>query len=127
VRLEAAPDKAGMGYFAELVGAVLPGSTIRWHDLRHYFAVRALLRGVPIAVVSSWLGHTDINLTVKQYGRWAAEAREQWQWARKMSDPIDALPQRPALGVLDGGDTAVVEREHRSSSEAPPRAAAWRK
>jgi integrase len=103
VRLEAAPDKAGMGYFAELVDAVLPDSTIRWHDLRHYFAVRALLRGVPIAVVSSWLGHTDVNLTVKQYGRWAAEAREQWQWARKMSEPIDAIPQRPALDVLEGG------------------------
>ena len=73
------------------------------HDLRHYFAVRALMRGVPMAVVSAWLGHSDINLTVKRYGRWAAEAREQWAWARRMSEPIDAIPPRPALAVVDGG------------------------
>lgn len=56
-----------------------------------------------MAVASAWLGHSDVNLTVKQYGRWAAEAREQWQWAKKMDEPIDAIAQRPALGVIDGG------------------------
>ncbi|MDB4981079.1 MAG: site-specific integrase [Myxococcales bacterium] len=76
---------------------------VRWHDLRHFFAVRALMRGVPMAVVSTWLGHSDINLTVKRYGRFAAEAREQWQWAKRMSDPVAAIPPRTSLGVLDGG------------------------
>jgi integrase len=103
VRLEAAPDKAGSGFFSQVVDAALPGTRIRWHDLRHYFAVRALLKGVPIAVVSAWLGHSDVNLTVKRYGRWAAEAREQWRWAKAMGEPTDAIAQRPALGVLDGG------------------------
>jgi integrase len=103
VRLEAAPDKAGMGYFAEVVSTALPSAKIRWHDLRHYFAVRALLKGVPIAVVSAWLGHSDINLTVKRYGRWAAEAREQWRWAKAMSEPTSAIVQRPALGLIEGG------------------------
>jgi hypothetical protein len=27
------------------------------------------------------MGHSDIGLTVKRYGRFAAEAREQWTWA----------------------------------------------
>lgn len=102
VRLEAAPDKAGMGYFSQVVEVALPGAKIRWHDLRHYFAVRALLKGVPIAVVSAWLGHSDINLTTKRYGRWSSTAREQWRWAKAMSEPTDAVAQRPALGVLDG-------------------------
>jgi integrase len=106
VRLEAAPDKAGMGYFAEVVGAALPGAKIRWHDLRHYFAVRALLKGVPIAVVSAWLGHSDVNLTVKRYGRWASEAREQWRWAKAMGEPTDAIARTPALGVIEGGREA---------------------
>jgi integrase len=103
VRLEASPDKAGMGYFPQVVEVALPGAKIRWHDLRHYFAVRALLKGVPIAVVSAWLGHSDINLTVKRYGKWSSTAREQWRWAKIMSEPSDAVAQRPALGVLDGG------------------------
>jgi integrase len=102
-RLEAAPDKSGKGYFPDVVAAAELAGHVRWHDLRHYFAVRALMRGVPMAVVSSWLGHSDINLTVKRYGRWAAEAREQWQWAKRMNDPMDAVQPRPALGVIDGG------------------------
>jgi integrase len=102
VRLEAAPEKAGMGYFGRVVEAALPDAKIRWHDLRHYFAVRALLKGVPIAVVSAWLGHSDINLTVKRYGRWSSTAREQWRWAKAMSEPTDAVAQRPALGLIEG-------------------------
>ena len=102
VRLEAAPDKSGIGYFPSVVEAAGIASHVRWHDLRHYFAVRALLRGVPIAVVSAWLGHSDINLTVKRYGRWASEAREQWAWAKRMNGPADAIAPRPALVAVDG-------------------------
>ena len=102
-RLEAAPDKSGRGYFTDVVEVAELVGHVRWHDLRHYYAVRALMRGIPMAVVSSWLGHSDINLTVKRYGRWAAEAREQWQWAKRMNDPIDAVQPRPALGVIEGG------------------------
>lgn len=89
-RLEAAPGKAGKGFFSDVVVAAGIEGRVRWHDLRHYFAVRALLRSVPITVVSSWLGHSDINLTVKRYGRWTAEAREQWQWAKKMGEASDS-------------------------------------
>jgi integrase len=110
VRLEAAPDKAGMGYFSQVVEIALPGAKIRWHDLRHFFAVRALLKGVPIAVVSAWLGHSDINLTTKRYGRWSSTAREQWRWAKAMSEPTDAVAQRPALGILDGGRESDLPR-----------------
>jgi integrase len=110
VRLEAAPDKAGSGFFSQVVEVALPGTRVRWHDLRHFFAVRALLKGVPIAVVSSWLGHSDVNLTVKRYGKWASEAREQWRWAKAMGEPTDAVAQRPALGVIEGGREIDLQR-----------------
>ena len=102
-RLEAAAAKSGKGFFSDVVEAAALTGNVRWHDLRHYFAVRALLRGVPMVVVSAWLGHSDINLTVKRYGRWAAEAREQWAWAKKMGAPSTAIAPRPALALIDGG------------------------
>jgi integrase len=56
------------------------GVTMR--DLRHYFAVQSLNHGTPMSAVSAWMGHSDIQLTVKRYGRFAAEAKDQWRWAR---------------------------------------------
>jgi hypothetical protein len=40
--------------------------------------VSVLTRGVPIAVVSELLGHSDINLTVKRYGRFSSDAKVNW-------------------------------------------------
>lgn len=54
---------------------------VSMRDLRHFFAVQNLLRGVPITVVSAWMGHSSIELTVKRYGRWAHESREHLRWA----------------------------------------------
>jgi hypothetical protein len=34
---------------------------------------------VPIAVVSELLGHSDINLTVKRYGRFSSDAKVKWE------------------------------------------------
>ena len=41
---------------------------VEMRDLRHYFAVQNLIRGVPMSVVSVWMGHSSIELTVKRYG-----------------------------------------------------------
>lgn len=41
---------------------------LRFHDLRHTFASLALSKGVPMAVVSSLLGHSSISITVDIYG-----------------------------------------------------------
>jgi hypothetical protein len=48
----------------------------------HLFAARLLTRGVPIAVVSELLGHSDINLTVKRYGRFSSDAKVKWDAVR---------------------------------------------
>lgn len=37
------------------------------HVLRHTFARRSLRMGVPVNVVSAWLGHADISITLRIY------------------------------------------------------------
>jgi integrase len=46
-------------------GQALP--KISTHDLRHTCATLWLRRGVPLEVVSKWLGHADIGTTLKHY------------------------------------------------------------
>ena len=64
--------------------------------------MRCLQRGIPLAIVSSWLGHSDVNLTVKRYGRWSSDAREQWEWIKKLDKPVDAVARGPWLSVVEG-------------------------
>src|SRR6266849_173597 len=64
----------------------VPGFSMR--DLRHYFAVQNLVSGVPLAIVSAWMGHSSVQLTVKRYGRWAHDAKEQWPWAALRGRPL---------------------------------------
>lgn len=37
------------------------------HQLRHTFATQALNAGIPITVVSKWLGHANISVTYNTY------------------------------------------------------------
>jgi integrase len=85
VRLEAAPDRYGIGHFRSVVKAAGISRRVRWHDLRHRFATKGLLAGVPLAVMSRWLGHSSIQLTVDTYGQWGDGAPEQWEFAKLLS------------------------------------------
>jgi integrase len=69
----------------------VPGVSMR--DLRHYFAVQNLVSGVPLAIVSAWMGHSSVQLTVKRYGRWAHDAKEQWPWAALRGRPLEDTAQ----------------------------------
>ncbi|MBI3181252.1 MAG: hypothetical protein HYZ28_03825 [Myxococcales bacterium] len=40
------------------------------------------------------MGHSDVNLTVKRYGRFAAESREQWAWIATLAEPVEAVAHR---------------------------------
>ena len=48
-------------------------------------------------------GDSRPNLTVKRYGRWSSEAREQWEWIKKLDKPVDAVARGPWLSVVEGG------------------------
>jgi integrase len=52
-RLMVAVRKAGIPYHPRLV-----------HTLRHSFATMCINKGIPLAVVSRWLGHTSISTTM---------------------------------------------------------------
>lgn len=51
-------------WFCNSIGLYEP---IGFHVLRHTFAHTALRNGVPIKVVSSWLGHADVSITLNIY------------------------------------------------------------
>src|SRR3954469_1831194 len=99
VRLQSAGKGSGTSVWRVLKEAM--GHTVRWHDLRHLMAVRCLQRGIPMAVVSQWMGHSDVNLTVKRYGRFAAEAKEQFAWINALGQPVEALAEarKPRLEI----------------------------
>jgi len=99
VRLQSAGKGSGTAAWRVLKEAM--GHSVRWHDLRHLMAARCLQRGIPIAVVSQWLGHSDFNLTAKRYGRFAAEAKEQFAWINALAQPVEALAEarKPRLEV----------------------------
>jgi integrase len=88
-RMDRADGAEGKGYFADAVAAAGLKGVVTFHSLRHLFAVRLLTRGVPIAVVSDLLGHSDINLTVKQYGRFASDAKVKWDAVKVLDRPSD--------------------------------------
>jgi hypothetical protein len=51
------------------------------------------------------LGHADVNLTVKQYGRFDAESAEQWRWMKTLGQSVEEVAQkrRPVLLPVAGG------------------------
>tara|TARA_A100000172_G_C3040246_1_gene110167 strand:+ start:459 stop:1691 length:1233 start_codon:yes stop_codon:yes gene_type:complete len=53
--------------------------TLRWHDLRHYYASKMLeYFGDDIWTVSNLMGHSDIKITQSVYGHWMQDlARKQ--------------------------------------------------
>ena len=103
------PNQDGLPYIRLDTGAMKGGGAGLWQrlrdvcgvqgvsmrDLRHYFAVQNLSREVPIPFVSGWMGHSSIEVTVKRYGRWRAESKEEWEWATLRSRPVSQVAVTP--------------------------------
>jgi integrase len=89
MRLAMAPKGSGKGFFPDVVEDAGLKGNVTFHSLRHLFAVRLLTRGVPIAVVSELLGHSDINMTVKRYGRFSSDAKVKWDAVSVLDTPND--------------------------------------
>jgi integrase len=105
-RMDRAPEAAGKGYFGDAIEAAGLKGRVTYHSLRHLFAVRLLTRGVPITVVSEILGHSDVNMTVKRYGRFASDAKVKWDAVRVLDGRTDAGAP-PRLVALPGGRGAT--------------------
>ena len=71
--MDRAPEAAGKGYFPDAVAAAGLSGEVTFHSLRHLYAVTSLLGGRSISEVSAYLGHSSIELTVKQYGRFSVD------------------------------------------------------
>jgi integrase len=59
------PERATKRFYEAVERAKLP--RIRLHDLRHTAATLARQAGVPIEVVSQWLGHQSTEMTLNVY------------------------------------------------------------
>jgi integrase len=64
-------------WIAEKIDEATKGTKLprfRMHDLRRTFATEAVRAGVPITVVSKWLGHKDIATTERYVGIYRSDA-----------------------------------------------------
>jgi integrase len=102
VRIEHDPECKGTGYFPQAVEEAGLKGKVTFHALRHLFACRCLARGIPMSVVSDYLGHSSIELTVKLYGRFSDDAREKWKWIELLDEPMEAVAKRRMLTVVEG-------------------------
>jgi integrase len=51
--------------------AALIDPAVNFHGLRHTYASRLAMRGVPLAVIAAQLGHADTRMVEKHYGHLA--------------------------------------------------------
>ena len=61
------PEKpiSRIGPFWYFIRAEAGLNDVRLHDLRHSFASHAVMRGVPLPVVSRLLGHSNLSMTMR--------------------------------------------------------------
>lgn len=48
------------------------------HSMRHYFATKCFKLGIPVLIVSKWLGHKDTKTTVQIYISICPELSDEW-------------------------------------------------
>jgi integrase len=72
---------------------------INFHGLRHTYASRLAMRGVPLAVIATQLGHADTRMVEKHYGHLAPSY---------VADTVRAAFGR--LGILEPSNVALISK-----------------
>jgi integrase len=54
----------------------------RLHDARHHWAVRMARAGAPFELIARQLGHRDVAMVAKVYGRFKSDTEERDRWER---------------------------------------------
>ncbi len=89
----------------------------RLHDARHHWAVRMVRSGMPLELVARQLGHVDVVMVARVYGRFVPTNIERDRWERAAS-ALDA--QRFAgLGTAAGTEAATNPLPEKTKSSNP--------
>jgi hypothetical protein len=92
----------------------------RLHDARHHWAVRMARAGAPFELIARQLGHKDVAMVAKVYGRFKPDAEERDRW-EKIAAARDA-EKWPSRGAAEGaGPEKQLEVESGSNWEESSR------
>lgn len=80
----------------------------RLHDARHHWAVRMARAGAPFELVARQLGHRDVTMVAKVYGRFKPDTEERDRWER-LATARDA--EKWGLHGAPGGAPEIAEPE----------------
>ena len=85
---------------------VLGLSGYRLHDARHHWTVRMARAGAPFELIARQLGHRDVAMVAKVYGRFKPDTEERDRWGR--------LPPRATRRNGRGLLPSALPRSHES-------------
>lgn len=87
----------------------------RLHDARHHWAVRMVRAGMPLELVARQLGHRDVVMVAKVYGRFVPNTVERDRW-EKAAAALDKKKWKD-LGTSQG--TSASRAHGRSDAQRP--------
>ena len=93
--------QAGDAHRVRLIALGLPHH--RLHDSRHFYAIRAIRAGTPYELVARQLGHADVAMVAKVYGRFAPRSDERDRW-KKIAAAHDQASEKKSdvMGAVVG-------------------------
>jgi integrase len=91
----------------------------RLHDARHHWAVRMARAGAPFELIARQLGHRDVAMVAKVYGRFKPDTEERDRWERiAAARDVEKWPGRVAKDVaMDAAESEKLHEQTPASSE----------
>ena len=90
----------------------------RLHDARHHWAVRMARAGAPFELIARQLGHRDVAMVAKVYGRFKPDTEERDRWERiAAARDTEKWPHSGAKGGAKS--TPELEDLHEGSPATP--------